>query len=46
MYLNTKKVVMMTAISLDIIMFAYMLPVFIVRVAVGVSEAASSTDYG
>ncbi len=37
---------MMTAISLGIIMFAHMIPVFVVPVALGVSEAASCTDYG
>ena len=37
---------MMTAISLGIIMFAYMIPVFVVPVALGVSDAASCTDYG
>lgn len=35
----------MTAISLGIIMFAYMIPVYVVPVALGVSEVASCTDY-
>jgi hypothetical protein len=47
---HTKKVVMMAAISLGIIMFAYMfaymIPVYVVPVALGVSEIASCTDYG
>src|SRR5687767_8984601 len=46
MHPHKKKVVMMTAISMGIIMFAYMIPVFVVPVALGVSEAASCTDYG
>jgi hypothetical protein len=46
MHPHTKKVVMMTAVSLGIIMVAYMVPVFAVPVALGVSEAASCTDYG
>ena len=37
---------MMTAISLGIIIFAFMIPVFVVPVALGVSDAASCTDYG
>ena len=37
MHPHTKKVVMMTTISLGIIMFAYMIPVFVVPVALGVS---------
>lgn len=46
MHSHTKKVVMMTAISMGIIMFAYVIPVFVVPVALGVSETASCTDYG
>ncbi|HEV8405094.1 MAG TPA: hypothetical protein VGQ13_04215 [Nitrososphaera sp.] len=42
---HTKKVVMMTAISFGIIMFAYVIPVYIVPAAVGVSGAARCTDY-
>lgn len=37
---------MMTAISLGIFIFAFMIPVFVVPMALGVSEAASCTDYG
>lgn len=37
---------MMTAISLGIIIFAFMIPVFVVPMALGVSDAASCTDYG
>lgn len=36
----------MTAISMGIIIFAYVLPIFVVPVALGVSNAASCTDYG
>jgi len=43
---HTKKVVMMTVISLGIIMVAYTIPVFVVPVALGVSGAVSCTDYG
>lgn len=46
MHPHTKKVVMMTAISLGIIMFGYMIPVYVVPVALGVSEVAGCTDYG
>lgn len=46
MHPHTKKVVMMTAISLGIIVFAYMVPVYVVPVALGVSEATNCTDYG
>lgn len=46
MHPHTKKVVIMTAISLGIIMFAYMIPVYVVPVALGVSQAANCTDYG
>lgn len=46
MHPHTKKVVMMTAISLGIIMFAYMIPVFVIPVALGVSEITNCTDYG
>lgn len=46
MHPHTKKVVTMTAISLGIVMFAYMIPVYIVPVALGVSKVASCTDYG
>lgn len=46
MHPHTKKVVMMTAVSMGIIMFAYVVPIFVVPVALGVSEAASCTDYG
>ncbi|OLC85135.1 MAG: hypothetical protein AUJ08_03070 [Thaumarchaeota archaeon 13_1_40CM_3_50_5] len=42
---HTKKVVTMTAISLGIIMFAYVIPVYIVPAAIGVSGAARCTDY-
>lgn len=46
MHPHTKKVVMMTAISMGIIMFAYVIPIFIIPVALGVSETARCTDYG
>jgi hypothetical protein len=46
MHPHTKKVVMMTAISLGIIVFAYMIPVYVVPVALGVSQVAGCTDYG
>jgi hypothetical protein len=46
MHPHTKKVVTMTAISMGIIMFAYVIPIFVVPVALGVSNAASCTDYG
>jgi hypothetical protein len=46
MHPHSKKVVIMTAISFGIIVFAYMIPVFVVPVALGVSDAASCTDYG
>jgi hypothetical protein len=46
MHPHTKKVVMMTAISLGIIIFVYMIPVYVIPVALGVSGAASCTDYG
>jgi hypothetical protein len=46
MHPDTKKVVIMTAISLGIIMFGYMIPVYVVPVAIGVSEVAGCTDYG
>jgi hypothetical protein len=46
MHPHTKKVVMMTSISLGIIVFAYMIPVYVVPVALGVSQAAGCTDYG
>ena len=46
MHPHMKKVVMMTAVSLGIIIVAFMVPVFVVPVALGVSEAASCTDYG
>lgn len=36
----------MTAVSMGIIIFAYVIPIFIVPVALGVSDAASCTDYG
>ena len=36
----------MTAVSMGIIMFAYVIPIFVVPVALRVSEAASCTDYG
>ncbi len=42
---HTKKVVMMTAISFGIIMFAYVIPIYIVPAVVGVSGAARCTDY-
>jgi hypothetical protein len=45
MHPHTKKVVMMTAISLGIILFAYMIPVYVVPVALGVSQAAGCTNY-
>ncbi|HKZ61100.1 MAG TPA: hypothetical protein VJZ68_01615 [Nitrososphaera sp.] len=43
---HTKKVVMMPVISLGMIMLAYIIPLFVVPLALGVSEAASCTDYG
>ena len=46
MHPHTKKVVMMAAISLGIVMFAYMIPVYVVPVALGVSDVAGCTDYG
>ena len=46
MHSHTKKVVIMTAISLGVIMFAYMIPVYVVPVAIGVSDVAGCTDYG
>lgn len=46
MHPHTKKMIMMTAISFGIIMFAYMIPVYVVPVALGISEVASCTDYG
>lgn len=46
MHPHTKKVVMMTVISMGIIMFAYMIPIYVVPVALGVSDAAGCTDYG
>jgi Na+/H+ antiporter NhaC len=46
MHPHTKKVIMMTTISMCIIMFAYVIPIFVVPVALGVSGAASCTDYG
>lgn len=45
MHPHTKKVVMMTAISMGIIMFAYMIPVFVMPVALRASETAGCTDY-
>lgn len=45
MHSHTKKVVMMTAVSLGIIMFAYMIPVLVVPVALKVSESENCTDY-
>jgi hypothetical protein len=36
MHPHTKKVIMITVISLGIIMFAYMNPVYVVHVALGV----------
>jgi hypothetical protein len=42
---HTKKVVMMTAVSLGIIMFAYMVPIVIIPVALKVSDSGSCTDY-
>jgi hypothetical protein len=46
MHPHAKKVVMMTSISLGIIIFAYMIPVFVVPVALKASDAAGCTDYG
>jgi hypothetical protein len=46
MHPHTKKVVMMTAISLSIIIFAFIIPVYVIPVALAISEAASCTDYG
>lgn len=46
MHPHTKKVVMMTSISLGIIIFAFMIPVYVVPVALRVSEVAGCTDYG
>ncbi|HEY3094912.1 MAG TPA: hypothetical protein VGJ42_04040 [Nitrososphaera sp.] len=46
MHPHTKKVVMMTAISLGILVFAYMIPVYVVPVALGLSHVAGCTDYG
>ena len=43
---HMKKVVMMSAISVGIIMFAYMVPVYVVPVALRVSDAAGCMDYG
>lgn len=45
MHPHTKKVVMMTAISLGIIMFAFIMPVYVVPAALAISEVASCTDY-
>jgi hypothetical protein len=46
MHPHTKKVVTMTAVSMGIIMFAYVIPILVVPVALGVSDSASCTDYG
>jgi hypothetical protein len=46
MDLHTKKVVIMSAVSIGIIMFAYMVPVYVVPVALRVSDAAGCMDYG
>jgi Na+/H+ antiporter NhaC len=46
MHPHTKKVIMMITISMCIIMFAYVIPIFVVPVALGVSGAANCTDYG
>lgn len=45
MHPHTKKVVMMTAISLGIIIFAFIMPVYVVPTALAISEVASCTDY-
>ena len=37
---------MMAAVSLGIIMFAYMIPIYVVPVALGVSGVVNCTDYG
>lgn len=46
MHPHTKKVVTMTAISLGIIIFAFLIPVYVVPAALAVSEATNCTDYG
>lgn len=46
MYSHAKRVVMMTAISLGIIMFAFLIPVHVVPAALAISEVARCTDYG
>ena len=46
MHPHTKKVVMMTSISLGIIIFAFMIPVYVVPVALRVSNVAGCMDYG
>jgi hypothetical protein len=46
MHPHTKKVILMIAISFGILLFAYAIPVYIIPVALGVSQAANCTDYG
>jgi hypothetical protein len=43
---HTKKVVILSAISIGALMFAYMVPVYVVPVALKVSNAAGCMDYG
>jgi hypothetical protein len=41
-----KKMIMMTALSLGIVMSAYMVPVYVVPAAINMSQVTSCTSYG
>jgi len=43
---HMKKVVIMSAISIGVISFAYLIPVYVVPVALRVSDSAGCMDYG
>jgi hypothetical protein len=43
---HTKKMIVMTAISLSIVMSAYVIPVYVVPAAIAMSQLTSCTSYG
>ena len=43
---GTKKVVVVTSVSFDILMFSYLLPAVIIPTYMHMSQAGSCTDYG
>jgi hypothetical protein len=45
MHPHVKKVAMMSAISVGLIIFAYIIPIFVVPVAIAASGRAGCTDY-